>query len=325
MSAGFLTNIRTLITEALCTRDRILPQALSRRAILGWTIPWGVLLYWAIYSPQSQAVTEEPTVAIFWNGDMTEGRVRHETAVIKLALEKSRAKYGDYEFRVDSSLLSNQRVERELREGETINLTSSPLWMINKSDDPPLIVIPVPIAHGLLGYRRCIVRKADLPRFAQIKTLEDLQKMTAGLVSTWSDVDIFETAGLAWHGGKTIEQLHSMLARSRFDYLPLGSIEVEQSLENSAYREQLAIAPDLIIYYPLPILVQVSINQPLLAERLEYGLRQSQEDGSLDRLFDEHYGAVMEKLRTQKMRVIHLENPNLPEFAEDTGPALIPR
>ncbi len=264
-------------------------------------------------------------VAIFWNGDMTEGRVQHETRVIKLALEKSRDKYGDYEFRVNSTLLSNQRVERELREGESINLTSSPLWMINKSDDPPLIVIPIPIAHGLLGYRRCIIRKADLPRFARIETLEDLRKLTAGLVSTWSDVNIFEGADLAWHGGKTIEQLHSMLARSRFDYLPLGSIEVEQSLKNSPYREQLTIAPGLIIYYPLPILVQVSVNRPLLAERLEYGLRKSQKDGSLDRLFDEHYGQVMEKLRSQKTRVIHLKNPNLPEFAEDTGPIVIPR
>jgi hypothetical protein len=285
----------------------------------------GGILCWALslYGPLCLGATAEPMVAIFWNGDMTEGRVQHETQVIKLALEKSRTKYGDYAFRVNSTLLSNQRVERELREGQTINLTSSPIWMVNQSDDPPLIVIPVPIAHGLLGYRRCIVRKADLPRFAHIKTLEDLQKVTAGLVNTWTDVNIFEASGLAWHGGKTIEQLHSMLARSRFDYLPLGSIEVEQSLENSPYREQLAIVPNLIIYYPLPILVQVSVNQPLLAERLEYGLRKSQDDGSLDRLFDQHYGHVMEKLRSQKMRVIRLKNPNLPEFAEDPGPTVV--
>ena len=280
-------------------------------------------LCWTLFAPLCLAATDEPTVAIFWNGDMTQERVQHESEVIKLALEKSRDKYGDYVFRINSTLLSNQRVERELRDGDTINLTSSPIWMINERENPPLVVIPIPIARGLLGYRKCIVRKADLPRFANIKTVEDLRELTAGLVGTWTDVDIFEGAGLSWQGGKTIEQLHSMLVRSRFDYLPLGSIEVEQSLENSPYREQLAIVPDLIIYYPLPVLVQVSVNRPLLAERIEYGLRKSQADGSLDKLFDKHYAPVVHNLRSGKMRVIRLKNPHLPAFADDPGPTMV--
>ncbi len=254
---------------------------------------------------------------------MTPVRVKHETEVIQLALDKSRKKYGDLALEVNFELLSNQRVERAIHDGQMINLTSSPIWMINENQDDQLIVIPIPIARGLLGYRRCIVRKADLPKFSKIDTLADLRELTAGLVNTWTDVNIFEHSGLKWQGAKSIEQLHYMLTRSRFDYLPLGSVEAKESLQNSPYRDELAIVPDLVIYYPLPVLVQVSVNRPILAERIEYGLRQAQADGSLDALFDKHYGTVVEELRAQKTRVIVMENPHLPEYIADQGPTIL--
>ena len=254
---------------------------------------------------------------------MTQARAAYETKVVKLALEKSRDKYGTYVLHVNPGLLSTQRVERAMQEGVELNIASSPLWNTATGDTAPLSIIPIPIARGLLGYRQCIVRKEDLPKFAQVKSLEDLQQLTAGLGTNWTELDVFRASGLKWQGGKDITQLHSMLARSRFDYLPLGIVEAESSLARSAHKNELAIAPDLIIFYPLPVFIQVSVSRPLLAERLEHGLRRAIADGSLDTLFSQHFAEQIKKLSSPSLRVIRLENPNVPPFIRDFGPVLI--
>lgn len=267
--------------------------------------------------------TGEVTKAVLWTGSMTPARAAYETKVVRLALEKSTGKYGPYLFRVNPGQLSTQRVERAMLEGVELNIASSPVWKTAQGEAAPMSIIPIPIARGLLGYRRCIVRKEDLPRFAQIETLEDLQQLTAGLGTNWTELDVFQLSGLKWHGGKDIPQLHSMLVRSRFDYLPLGIVEAESSLARSAHKDELAIAPDLIIFYPLPIFIQVSVGQPLLAERLEHGLRRAIADGSLDTLFSQHFAKQIKELSSPTLRVITLENPNVPPFIQDFGPVLV--
>lgn len=287
--------------------------------ILHTRVRWAAAFYCSMLAWACTASTpsaEEPVKAVLWVAGMTPARIDYASDVVKLALEKSQGKYGRYIFETNAKNLSNPRAIRAMREGELINIISSPVWANSSREDFPLNIIRIPISHGLLGYRQPIVRKEDLPRFAKVDSLADLQKLTAGLGSNWTELDIFNANGLKWHGGKDIPQLHSMLSRARFDYLPLSIVEAEESLATSPYRDQLAIVPGLIIYYSHPAFIQVSINKPRLTERLEYGLRRAQADGSLKALFDQHYGALVKRLKSHPMRVIVLQHPNAESFIE---------
>ncbi len=269
-------------------------------------------------------VDTDPYQAVLWMGGMTKIRQSYEFAVAQLALEKTREQYGDYSLVRDDTPVSSDRAVREVRRGELFNMASGPAWIESFGEDPPLLVIPIPIAKGMLGYRLCVVRNGDLETFKQLETLEELRQYTAGVGREWLETPVFDHNELPWLAGRDIEQLYSMLARERFDYLPLGSLEAESTLAESGLGEQLSVVPNLVIYYPLPVFLQVSINRPQLAERIEAGLTLARHDGSLDALFAEYYGDLVARLRSANPTVVTLENPDMPPFLRDEGPALLP-
>jgi hypothetical protein len=313
-----------MLNTASCSSFPCMPSIRLAQPVRWIALLFGLAAGACLAGEQTSASTAPPLDrAIHWAGNITPPRIEHEARVIKLALEKSRDKYGPYTYEISFHRFSHQRVERAMRDGTLVNVASSPVWRLEEHEDPPLRVIPIPVARGLLGYRQLVVRKEDFPRFAKLKTLEELQKMTAGVGIHWTELNVFRENNLPWLGGKDIAQLHFMLARSRLDYIPLGIAEVTQELAESPYRDELAIVPDLIIYYPLPTFIQVSLGTPHLAERIEYGLRRSVADGSLDKLFQRHYGHLTNTLQSPELRVIMLKNPDLPSFVEDKGPILM--
>ncbi len=285
---------------------------------------YSLLLCTVIAASVNADTPESPQVVPLWVWGITSTRIAYEEAVIGLALERTRADYGDFLLIQDNEHRSIERAIRELRDGKTIAMRNAPIWRVNLQPDPPMTVIPTPLANGLMGYRRLIVRREDLPRFQAIQSLDDLRQFSAGQGAGWSDIAVLQHADLPVVEGANIAQLYTMLTRKRFDYFPLGALEVEDSLAASGYAEQLAIVPELVIYYPLHIHIQVSVNRPELSERLTLGLASAKRDGSLDALFEEHYGDFLETLRTPTPRVIVLENPNLPEDLGRGQPELLP-
>lgn len=226
-----------------------------------------------------------------WIGGVSESRKAHETAVIRLALEKSRERYGPYELKVTNSTLSRPRTIRNFSEGTMAQVVTAPALAYRvDSDEQPLIIIPTPLLQGLLGRRQAIVRRDQAADFAKIKSLAQLRQFTAGLGFDWIDQEFFRDAELPFTTGASITQLFNMLAHGRFDYLPLGVLEAEQALAQSEHAAQLVIVDNLIVYYPLPVYAQISHNHPHITERLTFGLEAARKDGSLNALFDQYYG-----------------------------------
>jgi hypothetical protein len=56
--------------------------------------------------------------------------------------------------------------------------------------------IRIPVDCVILGYRIFLVRSADLPRFASVRSLDDFRKFRYGLGKDWIDVQIFSSAGI---------------------------------------------------------------------------------------------------------------------------------
>ena len=84
----------------------------------------------------------------------------------------------------------------------------------------------------------------------------------------------------------------------------------------------LLVHPTLAPHYPADMVFIVSPQRPELAARLEKGLRKSIQDGSRERLFQQHFGAVLERATLHKRTVIELQNPFLPESMDPSDKTL---
>lgn len=251
--------------------------------------------------------TTTPDRVVVTPGSKSEDRTAYENAVVELALEKSKPRYGDYSLTLQDVVYSRTRTTRLLMEGEEVNvITSTPLSLDPELPPEALITIKIPLLHGMLGKRQLIVRRDRLTEFDSITSLAQLRSFRAGLGFDWSDSVFFEHNKLPYNTGTSVQQLFTMLQRKRFDYFPLGLVEASSALAGSGLAGELTIVEDLMIEYPLPVYIQVSAAKPKLAERLEYGLKQAQGDGSLEQLFNYHYGDLA--ARSKNARVIPLKD-----------------
>lgn len=270
---------------------------------------WVCLMAPAQAQPQDPASTAPSSQQVtLWIGSASKARKAHELEVVKLALQKSRDRYGPYQLHITESTLSRPRTVRIFAENDLAQVVTSTAkaYQLDQQESP-LISIRIPLLHGLLGSRQAIVLKEHAEAFSRIKTFAQLRQQSAGLGFDWYEVDIFNAAGLPFTTGANIQQLLGMLAHRRFDYLPLGLLEASTALANIDHPERFAIVDDLIIHYPLKVYMQVSRYYPHLLERLTYGLTKAQQDGSLEALFNQHYGEIVNS--TDGAHVIHLPSP----------------
>lgn len=262
---------------------------------------------------------------IFWVGDMPKSRVQYERGLIQLVLEGTRDDFGDYTLELDRDLRSLERLARELTNGEGLHILNGPGWSFSPSEvaAADTRIIPIPLAKGLLGYRQCIIRRADKEKFSAISSDDELKQFTMGLGQGWLDITILRHNGYKAIEAPDLDKLYYMLKRQRFDCLPLGINEAESSLAGHDKNNELMIAKDLLLFYPLPVFMQVSGKDSRLARRMEQGLRELQEDGTLDRFFHEHYQDELNQMQSAEMRVFRLDNPLLPAELQDIGTSLI--
>jgi hypothetical protein len=94
--------------------------------------------------------------------------------------------------------------------------------------------VRLPIDKGLLGYRMFLVREADLPRFATVRTLDDLRKLRVGQGKDWIDVPILRKAGFPVVEGTSYPGLFAMLAAGRFDFSRAASTRPSANSRSAA-------------------------------------------------------------------------------------------
>ena len=223
-------------------------------------------------------------------------RYTYEYRLIAELMARTEARFGPYQLQPYTGKMSSRRLNNEAIHGERINLMWSDAGHPNL--DNQMIRIPFPLLKGLLGYRIFLIRKDDQPRFAAIRSLEELKQLRLGQGANWGDIKIYRHNGFAVTTGKDYQNLFHMLVSGRFDYFPRGVNEAP--LEYAAQHEQhpeLAIEQTLLLVYRYPVFFYVSRNSPQLAKRLSAGLEQMQADGSFDRFFFDYYGPVLEQAK----------------------------
>lgn len=236
----------------------------------------------------------------------------YEFNVIQAALEATVDTHGAYKLSAweggDMNLL---RTVRELARGEVVNVGTNPLSSELLSDD--IEIIPIPIMKGLLGYRAMIVRRADVERLSKIDNIEQFRKLKLGQPEFWSDIAVYEANDFEVVRGASMDVLFSMLERERFDYIPLGVGEVQKIFASLKEKHpELTILPLSYLYYPFPVYTYVCACEPAIKERLQTGLKKISKNGSLEDLFNQQFGAAMDKITAQRSRIFRIENALIP-------------
>lgn len=232
--------------------------------------------------------------------------------LLKLALDKTRASSGDYEFIQSDIWLADNRLKAALKSGHI-----DVMW---SNTDPNIEREFLPVRFSLLkelsDYRVFIIRADDQARFDSIKSLDDLRKLTGGIGSQWADMAVMRGNRLPIVSSAGYSRLFKMLAAGRFDYFSRGLYQVSREV-NYYSTLPLAIEKGLMLYYPSPHYFFVNPNNQALANRIEQGLKLAQADGSFDDLFysiPRHQWATNE-LANGDRRIFWLEIPSKPKKA----------
>jgi len=235
------------------------------------------------------------------------GIENYSKGLLKLALSKVSGKYNWQETVPNAS---EERMVQMLIDNEL-----DVVWYAStKNLEERLLPIRIPMYRGLLGYRVLMIRKGTQAKFDNIKTLEDLRKVSLGQGQFWADTQVLEANKLNVVKVLKYEGLFYMLDGGRFDAYPRGAHEPWAEMARYPKLE-LDVEKNLLLSYTNPFYFFVSKSNPELAKNIERGLRIAIEDGSFNEYFlnDPTVKDVISKANLKGRTLIRLVNPGLPE------------
>ena len=238
-------------------------------------------------------------------------RYLYHWEILRTALEKTTPRWGPYRM-VPSESMSERRQAYELKNA-TGKLTV--MYLSTTPDfERSLVPVRIPVDRNLGGYCVFLVRRNELPRFASVRTIDDLRRFSYGLGLGWIDVEILRGNGFKVVTGSSYEGLFEMLANRRFDIFLRAAVEVlDEYEEHRARLPDLAIEDNLVLYYPLPMYFWFPKTDEgrRLAARAEAGMRAMIEDGTYSRIFDKYQRWKIERLHLKSRTVLAISNPLL--------------
>ena len=169
------------------------------------------------------------------------------------------------------------------------------------------IPVRVPVYRGILGLRLLLINKDDQDKFSRLTSLDELRQYTAGHGEHWNDLPVFAAHDLKVITSTSYESLFTQLENRRFDYFHRGINEIWD--EWARHQDTLAIADNIMLFYPHPVYFFVSKSRPELAQQLEDGLARALADGSYRQLFLAHHQKFIDQSDFNSRRLIVLSGP----------------
>jgi hypothetical protein len=251
----------------------------------------------------------EPTVIKHYNQGYTPLLRLYLTDVLKLTLEKTTPEYGPFELQYFTEYMSANRSKLETEKGMRIDLLFSPHWRGHFVDPSKVIAVEFPVLSGMLGLRNLITTEETRAQLDRVDSLMRFKQLVAGM-GPWIDAEILVANQIEVVEGQTFEALFPMLMHGRFDYITLSMLDAHTALTTRKVDfPGLALNREISVFYPLPFYLYVNANKPELAERLKKGVEAALADGSIDRLFSEHFFYVRPELQSKKRKLVVLSNP----------------
>ncbi|BEV13219.1 ABC transporter substrate-binding protein [Herbaspirillum sp. DW155] len=235
--------------------------------------------------------------------------IDYRKALLELAMRASGRPFVIKGCQVANVATSDQRYVQLIQGGQYCNLmaTSAGSGMTRT-----LEAIPFPIYLGGGGYRVLLARRASLERAGSIRSLDELRTFTIGSGIGWLDTSIMQANQLKVAQGNYMS-LFEMLKAGRFDFYNRSIFEAASELDAYDPRHQLAIVPDLVLYYPTDLFFYTTPGRDDIREALLDGLRKIHRNGALLELIQKHHSTRHVRLALQGAhpRVIVLQNDRL--------------
>ena len=174
-----------------------------------------------------------------------------------------------------------------------------------------LLPVPIPVTGGILGLRSGWTHRSQMARLATIRTRQDLGDIVLLQGLGWSDVDIFDAAGLRTFTARS-EDLFRLVDHQRVQLFPRGIAELEREAQLMASStSDTALDPHLLLAYPFAGFFYVSPDNQPLADAIQTGFERAIADGSYQRLVEELIFTpwLRRTLVLKNRRVIVLANP----------------
>lgn len=174
-----------------------------------------------------------------------------------------------------------------------------------------LLPVPIPVTGGILGLRSGWTHRSQMARLATIRTRKDLGDIVLLQGLGWSDVDIFDAAGLRTFTARS-EDLFRLVDHQRVQLFPRGIAELEREAQLMASStSDTSLDPHLLLAYPFAGFFYVSPDNQPLADAIQTGFERAMADGSYQRLVEEQIFTpwLRRTLVLKNRRVIVLANP----------------
>ncbi|WP_374401996.1 substrate-binding periplasmic protein [Niveibacterium sp.] len=239
----------------------------------------------------------------------TDFRYTYPVRILQLALDKTAEEDGPARAVQVSEPMTNARIQAEIERGGLIDIANYPP---DRDLNQRLQAIPICIRKGILGIRTFIIDRKLAPRFAAIRTLDDLKALSAGQLKDWLDTKVLRGNGLKVVTTENYEDLFDMLANGKFDFFPRGVHEPYREIEPRALRfPDLMVEETLALNYPLPDYFFVRKGNAALAERVQRGLERAIADGSFEAAFQKEFAESLRHAKLAQRNVIYLKNPEV--------------
>lgn len=235
--------------------------------------------------------------------------INYRMAVLELAMRASGKPFVIKGCQVANVATSDQRYVQLIQAGQYCNLMAT---SAGSSMTRSLEAIPFPIYLGGGGYRVLLAHRQSLEQAQAIRTLDDLRSFTIGSGTGWVDTSIMQANKLQVVQDSYLN-LFEMLKARRFDFYNRSIFEAASELEAYDHQRQLAIVPDLVLYYPADLFFYTTPGRDDICAALLDGLKKIHRSGALLELIQQHRSTrnVRQAMQGRHPRVIALDNDRL--------------
>lgn len=239
------------------------------------------------------------------------------TALLKLALEKTRPTYGDYKMKGVPPSMSLLRSLSDAVGNIYPNLAVEAGYEEKLTESGMLTYINIPIDGGIFGYRVCFTNAAIKEQLKTVNTIDDLRKYTIAQGVGWVDTEILRANGLSVVEISNFEGIFKMVAAGRIDLFCRGANQLQAEVEEFKSLTKLTYDENFVLVYPLPRFFYLNAKNTLAKERIQAGLQIAFKDGSFKKLWQEHYQSNVDFSKLDQRKHIYLENPLLKKLSPD--------
>ena len=244
--------------------------------------------------------------------------LNYHTDLVRLALEKTRADYGEYRMEEIPPVESTKYLDlivQNVQPNLVVEMTYEK--QITTSGDATLIAIPVD--GGALGHRICFINPAIKDELKKVSSPTDLRKYTFAHGVGWADTEILRYNGLKVIEVPDFAKIYEMLNKGSADLFCRGANQLKDEVDYFKLQNKIVIDKTFVLSYPLPRFFYLNSKNTLAKKRIEAGMHRAFVDGSMQKLWLKYNKKGIDYVNAKPRKILYLEN----QFTKDMAPAYI--